>query len=148
MRYVVSNRAGQGLASLARISAITALGLGLSACAWSRASYDHQSQVGAPPAKVAIAVPPKVVIEADGVPSQPPPLRRRMREPDDPTEPFSPNYGPAPEGAEPEPAPVRETVSPTRSAAGWAPVHRTGMSEAEANALIAKAITAHEARNP
>jgi hypothetical protein len=51
----------------------------------------------APPAQVASA--PTVVIEDDGLPSQLPPLRRPVPEPDDPTEPFSPNYGLPPSAA-------------------------------------------------
>lgn len=36
----------------------------------------------------------KVVMEDDGMPAQTPPLRRTKSVPDDPAEPFSPNYGP------------------------------------------------------
>lgn len=39
---------------------------------------------------------PKVVAEGDGLPPQAPPLRRTKTGPDDPSEPFSPNYGPPP----------------------------------------------------
>ncbi len=50
---------------------------------------------------------PQVEIEGDGLEGQRPPLRRTDETPDDPSEPFSPNYGAAPaleaNGA-PEPA--------------------------------------------
>ncbi len=39
---------------------------------------------------------PQVVMEDDGLPAQTPPLRRTNTGPDDPSEPFSPNYGPPP----------------------------------------------------
>lgn len=38
----------------------------------------------------------QVAMEDDGLPAQIPPLRRAKPERDDPTEPFSPNYGPPP----------------------------------------------------
>ncbi|MCL4764787.1 MAG: hypothetical protein KJZ80_00960 [Hyphomicrobiaceae bacterium] len=36
----------------------------------------------------------QVVLEDDGMPAQTPPVRRSRTESDDPSEPFSPNYGP------------------------------------------------------
>lgn len=45
---------------------------------------------------VAQADSPRVEIEPDGLPAQTPPRRRSLEEPDDPSEPFSPNYGGAP----------------------------------------------------
>ncbi len=39
------------------------------------------------------------------MPAQIPPLRHTKSGPDDPTEPFSPNYGPQPETESREPAP-------------------------------------------
>jgi hypothetical protein len=49
-----------------------------------------------------------VEIEDDGLEAQRPPRRRPQTHPDDPTEPFSPNYGavPAAVDAEPLPAPA------------------------------------------
>jgi hypothetical protein len=49
--------------------------------------------VGAPVAPAVAAYVPKPEMEADGLPSQAPPPMRRQPGPDDPTEPFSPNYG-------------------------------------------------------
>lgn len=39
---------------------------------------------------------PREELEDDGLPAQRPPLLQRRRLPDDPSEPFSPNYGSAP----------------------------------------------------
>jgi hypothetical protein len=50
---------------------------------------------------------PQVEIEGDGIEGQLPPRRRAEDTPDDPSEPFSPNYGAAPaadQGVAPEPA--------------------------------------------
>ena len=48
----------------------------------------------------------RVVMEDDGMPVQTPPLRRQQPEKDDPSEPFSPNYGPP----QPRPTPVKQPV--------------------------------------
>lgn len=53
---------------------------------------------------------PQAVVEDDGLPPQAPPLRRTNSGPDDPTEPFSPNYGP------PLPGDNSVSTSPTISA--------------------------------
>lgn len=73
------------------------------------------------------AQPRRIELEADGLPAQVAPPMRRLREPDDPSEPFSPNYGPR----------------PVHRAVASAP-----MSNAEADALIARAIAEHEMRRP
>jgi hypothetical protein len=49
---------------------------------------------------------PQVEIEGDGLEGQRPPRKSSETEPDDPTEPFSPNYG-----AVPEPAPAHEQLA-------------------------------------
>lgn len=71
----------------------------LSACA-SRPATHHQAGYWRPHAQ---AVPSeyhrehaRVEMEDDGLPVQAAPVRRRKPEPDDPSEPFSPNYGEAP----------------------------------------------------
>lgn len=46
-------------------------------------------------------------LEADGLPSQVAPPANRRRDPDDPSEPFSPNYG------KPSGVPQRTTLAPT-----------------------------------
>jgi len=62
----------------AALPAIALLGLMLSGCA-SQSEY-HAAEV--------------VAMEDDGLPAQIPPLRPVKLAPDDPREPFSPNYGP------------------------------------------------------
>mgnify|MGYP001491156129 CR=1 FL=1 len=57
------------------------------------------ARVSAPPNsqfRAALVQPPQVELEADGLPVQRAPLIRRTRLPDDPSEPFSPNYGSQP----------------------------------------------------
>ncbi len=88
-------------------------------------------------AQMAAAVKAKarVEIEDDGLPVQSPPPARIREEPDDPSEPFSPNYGgprvPAPATA---PGP-RKSLQSAR------------LSDGQADALIRRAIAAHEMRN-
>lgn len=67
----------------------------LAGCATSQArTYDPPTRVSAsaryegPPNGA-----PAVEMEDDGLPVQPPPVARQGREPDDPSEPYSPNYG-------------------------------------------------------
>lgn len=65
------------------------------------------SLVAAPMAVPPLQAHPQVEIEGDGLEGQRPPRRRAEQVPDDPAEPFSPNYGslPLPEsGPAPEPA--------------------------------------------
>lgn len=67
-------------------------------------------------------------MEDDGLPVQVAPASAIRQQPDDPSEPFSRNYGPKPAALLSGP--------PTR------------MSSAEEEALIARAITEHEMRRP
>ena len=73
------------------------------------------------PAPQALVQADRAQMEDDGLPEQVAPPARIRRQPDDPREPFSRNYGPQP---------------PTR------------MSRVEEEAVIAQAITAHEMRRP
>lgn len=51
------------------------------------------------PQQQAVAMAPVPVdLEDDGLPAQTPPMTNRRPMPDDPSEPFSPNYGPIPSG--------------------------------------------------
>jgi hypothetical protein len=68
------------------------LAIALAGCARS----GPYAQVGGPQPAVADAGRSRVEIEADGLPTQTPPLRRESSETDDPSEPFSRNYGPRP----------------------------------------------------
>lgn len=88
---------------------------GVAGCASSQArSFEPPTRVSSSPPYVAGPRGAGVEMEDDGVPVQPPPVARRSTEPDDPSEPFSPNYGRAQSGtndppvAEPLPAPRRE----------------------------------------
>mgnify|MGYP000323936474 CR=1 FL=1 len=134
------------LGGLLRLAAIAVGAVVVSGCSATRHGQDYQSQAGVPGRAVAAAMPPaavrpKVVIEADGLPSQPPPRFRPRSQADDPREPFSPNYGPPPPGIEP--------LQPARPATPQeAPVRKARMSEEEAEVLIGKAIAAHEVRRP
>ena len=129
-------------------AAIQAIGVGLvvAGCASSQAAYDNRSNVGAPQ-QVAIAAPRKAELEADGLAVQAPPRVHKRLEPDDPSEPFSPNYGPKPIQQEPVKAPRRP-----QGRADAAPVilrsRVTPMSPEEAERIVARAMVAHEMRNP
>ena len=146
MRCSRSSRPDGRRSSLSAIAICVAVGAALAGCSASRQTQDYQSYAGARPiaqpvvAAPAVAKPPKIVIEGDGLPSQAPPQIRRFAEPDDPSEPFSPNYGPKPE----EPA-GREDVPP---AVTQPPLRKARMSDREAERLIARAIAEHEIRQP
>lgn len=70
--------------------------------------YSAYSAVVAEPEKVARAA---VDMEADGLPAQTPPARGGRREPDDPNEPYSRNYG----GTNPSYRPLEKPVEPSRA---------------------------------
>ncbi len=136
---------------LARFVIILVAGLSVGACAQSRSGYGDQYHVGARPADVAIVQPPKVLLEDDGQPLQPPPRSRREIEPDDPSEPYSPNYGPS--GGEPPRTPVG-AEQPRQAGLARPPYHRPviissrTLTDSEAEAVIARAMVAHEQRYP
>lgn len=73
------------------------LALALAGCG-GRSGYapTADARVVAPPQQMAAAAvnPTEPEMEADGLPAQTPPLMRARPLPDDPSEPFSPNYGP------------------------------------------------------
>ena len=121
--------------SLMAISALM-----LTACAQSQ-SYQYQSNVGAdaPTDQVAVASPPRVVIERDGLPGQHPPRFQRSPAADDPTEPFSPNYGPPPrpDSQWGDPPAVRRSKV----------VHQAKFDARKAQAIIARAVAMHELRS-
>ncbi len=102
------------------------------------------------------AAPRKVEMEDDGQPVQPPPARAINPAEDDPTQPWSPNYGkgvvvpstPLPaytprqqDAAIPVPVPASY-----RPAAATSTGSLTPLSAAEADAVVARAMTAHEMR--
>ena len=78
------------------------------------AEQSHYSQAnwyaGGPRPQQAAAVPIPVELEDDGRPSQLPPRVQARALPDDPTQPWSPNYGGP--STQPQPAPVQPSPSP------------------------------------
>ena len=102
------------IAGIIGLSIVTAA---LGGCSTTEAASDQAATSGR-----------RVYAEVDGLPAQaaPPAWLRQM--PDDPSEPYSPNYG--------APVPVHPAAGSGR------------MSLADEEAIIAAAITAHEIRNP
>jgi len=137
--------------------------IGLGVVATGCAANKQPTYVGGPHAGLYQVVPSrvnelrKVEIEDDGKPAQSPPVRRMRPEEDDPTQPWSPNYGkgasvpaaPAP-AAEPTPArtpwprPIEASVRTTASPPQVLASRR--LSEAEAEEVMLRAVTAHEMR--
>lgn len=91
----------------------------------------------------------KLQVEADGLPAQHAP-RLRGTTPDDPSEPWSPNYGTVPVRAEPlpaalpEPAKKIERAAATKAPDATASAHR--IATVDADDIIRRAIAAHEMR--
>ncbi len=97
--------------------ALVALSLG--GCAsWNSNQYTAENAAVAP--SQAVAQVPAAETEADGMPAQTPPMHRANQVPDDPSEPYSRNYGgpnpsvrplAKPETPKPVPAPVRQAAA-------------------------------------
>jgi hypothetical protein len=92
----------------------------------------------------------KVEIEDDGKPAQLPPVRRMRPEEDDPSQPWSPNYGKGlgsmPSGpVQSQPRPSLPKPIETAYRSGPAP---KAMADADAETLIARAVNVHEMRRP
>ncbi len=111
----------QRLPALGGRVVVAALALAAAGCASKQAEYPPgypqtvyapQDVPAAPATPGQMASANGVVIEDDGLPSQMPPPHRRIGEPDDPREPYSPNYGGA---------------APNRQAASAAAPARDGM---------------------
>lgn len=78
-----------------RASACLALALALAGCSGKATETAEVWPWSTPPAKVAAAVPPpKPDLEEDGMEAQVAPPRAIREAPDDPSEPWSRNYGP------------------------------------------------------
>ncbi|MGH1418670.1 MAG: hypothetical protein ACRBCJ_07415 [Hyphomicrobiaceae bacterium] len=73
---------------------VLALAVFLAACSTrqAQAPRPHINYVAAEPRNF-VPIPAKVELEDDGIEVQRPPVHHTNRQPDDPTEPFSPNYG-------------------------------------------------------
>jgi hypothetical protein len=111
---------GPLLAWLGPVGLAMGLAVALSGCATSSAGEPSGLRSHAPTARVEI--------EDDGLPAQIAPSAAIRNDPDDPSQPFSRNYG--------LPPAARLSGPPTR------------LSGAEEEALIARAIAEHEMRRP
>lgn len=127
---------------------MTAQGGLLSGCASDKASHVKG------PTDQQLAQIRKVEMEDDGQPVQSPPARTMRAEEDDPTQPWSPNYGgPAPTPSKPS-APAMAPRAPNPyvpvQVDAAAQVTTTGsltrLTDEEADLVIAQAINAHEMR--
>ena len=124
---------------------------------------DKPSHVSGPMSQNVAATPQKIEMEADGVPGQPPPARAMRPDEDDPTQPWSPNYGKGGAATLRTPAPISrlprqveasaqdapQTVTPHRLYASDVPASTgtlTHLSNSDADAVIAQAINMQEMR--
>ena len=122
---------------------------------------DKPSHVSGPMAQTAAAQPAKIELEDDGAPVQPPPARATRPEEDDPSQPWSPNYGGAASVPQPAPNPrlPRQVDASTADGPQLVTVHGsytasapastgalTNLSARDADAVIAQAINAQETR--
>jgi hypothetical protein len=142
---------------LVRIVAFGALGagtLGLAGCATQNApSYAGVHE--AAPQRVAERQ-WKVEIEDDGRPAQAPPVRRMRPEEDDPSQPWSPNYGKPPSAWQKPTPPAKERTAwpqPIDASLQTATVDRPAkasraLNAAEADSVVLRAIQNHEVRRP
>jgi hypothetical protein len=112
--------------------------------------------------RLAAAQAPKVEMEDDGEPAQPPPVRRMRPEEDDPSQPWSRNYGGAPTATPPvspsQRLPIQQDAitrtRPATTAEGevWRNDQTgslgrlTQLSPSEADTIVALAINAQEMR--
>ncbi len=148
MRRVVSPRllSKNSSISAARLLVIGLTGVALAGCASKGApNYAGAATYDAGAPRSVTERQWKVEIEDDGKPAQAPPARRMRPEEDDPSQPWSPNYGrknPQPIAPQPGPSQVRPWPKPVEAA------HRSSMNERDADAIIAAAVNAHEMRKP
>lgn len=130
------------------VAVMTAQGGLLSGCASDKASHVQG------PTEQQLAQIRKVEMEDDGQPVQAPPARAMRAEEDDPTQPWSPNYGgPAPlqpRSSAPASSPRAPNPYVPVQVDAAAKVTTTGsltrLTEDEADIVIAQAINAHEQR--
>ena len=146
----------------ARVCVIGLAGVVLGGCATNREPSYVQGPVMAAPASKS-AHNQAAEVEEDGMPAQVAPSARRPPLPDDPSEPWSPNYGgpaeakPAP--GTPEPPPQRSNRRPRKEETADASAEPSPkpqarrqaatvrLSEAAADQMIERAIAAHEMRH-
>lgn len=92
-------RVATGALGLARLGLFAALAITVAGCSHSgyHAAYVTGDNAYVSQAAMPVTSPPKrIEIEDDGLPVQVAPFRYQRRADDDPTEPFSPNYGTVP----------------------------------------------------
>jgi hypothetical protein len=134
--------------TLVRLFAFGLVGAGLSGCATSQQPPQYAGAYQ-PPAPVPQTASGKADVEADGRPAQLPPARRPLPEEDDPSQPWSPNYGRPPGTYErPVAPPARSAASRTPDVQTTAALPARALRAAEADAVILRAIQAHEVRKP
>ena len=152
--FASHQRSRMRLSVAARVCAIGAIALGLVACASNKEpSYVHGPQS----ARLAMADPRPAEVEDDGMPVQAAPVRKLRPDEDDPTQPWSPNYGrggaivpmppPIPRGTYPHRAPA-EIEARLRPAIVISDGHVRRLSEDEADAIVLRAMAQHELRRP
>ena len=127
------------IVSAARVAVIGIFVVAAQGCATAKApSYAGNRPAQAYP-QVA-AKPARSEVEDDGLPAQVPGRPMRPEE-DEPAEPWSPNYG---RGVEPKPLkPAKRTYEAAVPVPRAAP---TRMADADADLIVARAISAHEMR--
>jgi hypothetical protein len=135
--------------------------IGLTVVVSGCAAHQSPSYVNGPQARPQhIAAVSKEDLEDDGRPAQVPPLQRSIPEEDDPTQPWSPNYGgpsnaPGQPTGQPsmlKPKPQPKSRGKTYDAMMEPPAPMPApmpvrMSRVEEDSVIARAISAHEMRN-
>jgi hypothetical protein len=134
-----------------RTFAFGLIGAGLSGCA-TQSSPNYAGVTQPSPQRVSERQ-WKVEVEEDGKPAQLPPVRRMRPEEDDPSQPWSPNYG-KPAGAVEKPAqPAKERTAwpqpidaSLKTVVDERPARK--LNAAEADQVILRAIQNHEVRRP
>lgn len=76
-----------------RRACLAGIALLLAGCAQTEGYRQQAWNLRAPDQDGVVQAPPPAEIEADGLPAQVPPPRSIRQQPDDPAEPYSPNYG-------------------------------------------------------
>jgi len=124
---------GNAPAKVVRASLVAVAAAYLAGCA----AVGNANYADAPAVAAYVARAPGVEVEDDGLPSQTPPSTRIRQMPDDPTEPYSRNYGgpnPSASGTEPTGSAHREAVAKPIIPADLPPAFRRQLAAAVDNA--------------
>ena len=122
--------------------------LALTGCASDKTAQIPAAFGDVPPSYAAEVRPPRIATEDDGLPAQPPPLRRSASA-DDPREPWSPNYGSVPASSTTAPPPPPPAPMPTATRVAMVIKERFpifGALPIDEDDIIRRAIAAHEMR--